>query len=99
MKLQNTTDTNITVNGTELFDNGGYIKRDLVKETLFTAYSRPKTYGGRLFFQEIELIDGQVITLFGDTASTRGEIGRGNVRENLLQREIKNMTTENTFNY
>lgn len=93
--------TNKTINGISLYNENGYLNNDLVKEVSLTLYSRHRTCGGRLFFQEIVLIDDSIITHTGNTASTRGIITRHsrNSRENVLQRDIKNRIQENTVNY
>lgn len=77
----------------------GYIDNDQVNQELsYYMESRPRIYGGCYVYQYITMKDGTVYELSSMTSSTRGIIAyRCNAR-NVLQREIKNLTSE-AINY
>lgn len=92
MKLQNTTTNNA-------YNEQGYLQHDSIEKVIFTAYSKPTIYGGRKFFQEIELKNGEIVEHRGHTASTKGTFKGGRVVENLLQRDLKDLYTLKTIVY
>lgn len=94
--MKNTTN-NTTANNA--YNENGYLQHDAIEKVIFTAYSRPTTYGGRKFFQEIELKNGEIVEHRGHTASTKGTFGGGRTVENLLQRDLKDFYTSKTIVY
>lgn len=95
MKTQNTKE--LTANNA--YNEQGYLQPDAIESVILTAYSRPMTYGGRKFFQKIELKNGEIVEHKGNTASTKGTFGGGRVIENVLQRDLKDFYTTKTIVY
>lgn len=81
------------------YNTGGYLDRSQVNQELsYYIQSRPRVYGGCYVYQYVTMNDGTVYELSSMTASTRGIIPYTCRGKNLLQRDIKRMTS-NAINY
>ena len=77
------------------WSDGGYIDNDQVNQELsYYMASRPRIYGGCYVYQYITMKDGTVYELSSMTASSRGIVARHCNAKNVLQRKIKNLTSE-----
>ncbi len=74
--------------------SSGYIDPAQVnqKESYYIE-SRPRTYGGCYVYQYITMLDGTVYELSSMTASTRGIIANNCHARNVLQRDVKELTS------
>lgn len=77
----------------------GYIDNDQVNQELsYYMESRPRVYGGCYVYQYITMKDDTVYELSSMTSSTKGIVAHRCNARNVLQREIKNLTSE-AINY
>lgn len=73
----------------------GYIDNNQVNQELsYYMASRPRVYGGCYVYQYITMKDGTVYELSSMTASSRGIVAHRCNAKNVLQRKIKNLTSE-----
>ena len=81
------------------YRSSGYIDKSQIDQSAsYYLESRPRVYGGSYVYQYITMKDGTVYELSSMTASTRGILAYRCRQSNMLQRDIKQLSS-NAIHY